>query len=144
MPLFIFRKTMVCGACLTMAINGWLFLSQVFYIPQFYQLVFGYGAIKAGALLLPVTLAQTVMSTLSGLFIKWVGRYRECILVGWAIWAVGLGLFSTLDEHANVGKMVGYAILTGVGVGLTLQPALVAIQSAVDRKSMAVVTSTRK
>ena len=84
------------------------------------------------------------MSTLSGLLIKWTGRFRECILFGWAVWSIGLGLYSTLDEHSSVAKQVGYAILTGVGVGFTLQPALVAIQSVVDRKTMAVVTSARK
>lgn len=52
----------------------------------------------------------------------WVGRYRECILFGWVIWAVGLGLFSTLDENSGVGKQIGYGILTGAGVGNTLQP----------------------
>lgn len=143
-PLHIFKNKMVWGACITMTINGWLFLSQTYYIPQLYQLAYGYGNIKAGALLLPLTVAQTIMSTLSGLVIKWTGRFRECILFGWAMWAIGLGLFSTLNENSNVGKQVGYAILTGVGVGFTLQPALVAIQSAVDRKTMAVVTSTRK
>ena len=40
-------------------INGWLFLSQTFYIPQFYQLAYGYSALKAGALLLPLTVAQS-------------------------------------------------------------------------------------
>jgi hypothetical protein len=50
---------MVNGACLTMAINGWLFLTQIYYILTFYQLVYGYPAIKAGALLLPLTLVQS-------------------------------------------------------------------------------------
>ncbi|KAL4952429.1 hypothetical protein BDW69DRAFT_185462 [Aspergillus filifer] len=85
-----------------------------------------------------------VSSTLSGLIVHWVGRYRECILFGWMIWAVGLGLFSTLDENSGLGKQIGYGILTGVGVGNTLQPALIAIQAGVERKDMAVVTSFRK
>jgi hypothetical protein len=42
-----------------MFINGWNFLVQVYYIPSFYQLVFGYSAVKAGALLLPITLSQS-------------------------------------------------------------------------------------
>lgn len=60
------------------------------------------------------------------------------------MWAVGLGLYSTLDGSAGLGKQVGYAILTGFGVGQTLQPSLVAIQAAVERRDMAVVTGTRK
>ncbi|KAL4759667.1 putative MFS drug transporter [Aspergillus foveolatus] len=121
-PVHIFKSGIVNGACLTMFINGWNFLVQVYYIPSFYQLVFGYSAVRAGAMLLPITLMQTASSTLSGLVVHWIGRYRECILFGWMIWAVGLGLFSTLDEHSGVGKQVGYGILTGVGVGNTLQP----------------------
>ncbi|KAL4733517.1 major facilitator superfamily domain-containing protein [Aspergillus similis] len=142
-PVHIFRSGIVNGACLTMFINGWNFLVQVYYIPSFYQLVFGYSAVRAGAMLLPITLMQTASSTLSGLVVHWIGRYRECILFGWMIWAVGLGLFSTLDEHSGVGKQIGYGILTGVGVGNTLQPALIAIQAGVERRDMAVVTSFR-
>ncbi|KAH1490833.1 hypothetical protein KXV92_007110 [Aspergillus fumigatus] len=140
-PMHIFRSRIVNGACLTMFINGWNFLVQVYYIPTFYQLVFGYSTVKAGAMLLPITLLQTASSTASGLVVHWIGRYRECILFGWTIWAVGLGLFSTLDQSSGLGKQIGYGILTGVGVGNTLQPALIAIQAGVDRRDMAVVTS---
>ncbi|KAF7624015.1 hypothetical protein AFLA_007733 [Aspergillus flavus NRRL3357] len=142
-PMHIFKSRIVNGACLTMFINGWNFLVQVYYIPTFYQLVFGYSTVKAGAMLLPVTLMQTVSSTVSGLVVHWVGRYRECILFGWMIWAVGLGLFSTLNESSGLGKQIGYGLLTGVGVGNTLQPALIAVQAGVERKDMAVVTSFR-
>lgn len=69
---------------------------------------------------------------------------QESIIVGWAIWAIGLGLFSTLNEHSNLGSQIGFAILTGVGVGQTLQPSLIAIQAGVASKEMAVVTGTRK
>ncbi|RMJ28672.1 transporter [Aspergillus sp. HF37] len=142
-PMHIFRSRIVNGACLTMFANGWNFLVQIYYIPAFYQLVFGYSTVKAGAMLLPITLLQTFSSTLSGLIVHWVGRYRECILVGWVIWAIGLGLFSTLDRSSGLGKQIGYGILTGVGVGNTLQPALIAVQAGVGRRDMAVVTSFR-
>ncbi|KAF0323564.1 hypothetical protein GQ607_009245 [Colletotrichum asianum] len=142
-PLDIFRARMTIGACITMAINGWNFVVQVYYIPTFYQLVYNYGATRSGVMLLPITLVQTASSTLSGLIVHWVGRYRECILFGWLCWSVGLGLMSTLDETSGLGKQIGYSLLIGVGVGNTLQPALVAIQAGVPRKDMAVVTSFR-
>lgn len=59
------------------------------------------------------------------------------------MWAVGVGLISTLDESSGLGKQIGYSILAGYGVGQTLQASLVAVQAAVHRKDMAVVTSTR-
>ncbi|KAJ5509180.1 hypothetical protein N7527_011323 [Penicillium freii] len=159
-PMHIFQGRIVNGACLTMFINGWNFLVQVYYIPTFYQLVFGYSTVKAAAMLLPITLMQStnplllgcvavltsftaLSSTGSGLVVHWIGRYRESILFGWIIWAVGLGLFSTLDQHSGLGKQIGYGILTGVGVGNTLQPSLIAVQAGVERRDMAVVTSFR-
>ncbi|KAG9193675.1 hypothetical protein G6011_03710 [Alternaria panax] len=138
----IFTSRVVNGAALTMFVNGWNFLVQVYYIPSFYQLIYGYSAVKSGALLLPITLTQTLFSTLSGLVVHWTGRYRECLLVGWAIWAIGLGLISTLDSP-SLEKQIGYGLLAGLGLGNTLQPSLIAIQAGVERKHMAVVTSTR-
>lgn len=118
----IFKSKIVNGACLTMMINGWNFVMQVYYVPTFYQLVYGYSATKSGALLLPITIVQTVSSTIAGLIVHWIGRYRECILFGWLCWAVGLGLMSTLDEHTGLDKQIGYSILIGIGVGNTMQP----------------------
>jgi hypothetical protein len=62
--------------------------------------------------------------------------------VGWAVWAIGLGLISTLDSP-SLGKQIGYGLLAGLGLGNTLQPSLIAVQAGVERKHMAVVTSTR-
>ena len=141
-----------------MFVNGWNFLTQIYYIPSFYQLVYGYSAVKSGALLLPITLTQSksrkisrscdadrtkaLFSTLSGLIVHKTGRYRECLLVGWAVWAIGLGLISTLDTP-SLGKQIGYGLLAGLGLGNTLQPSLIAMQAGVDRKHMAVVTAFR-
>lgn len=125
-----------------MFINGWNFLVQIYYIPSFYQLVYGYSAVKSGALLLPITLTQTLFSTLSGLVVHKTGRYRECLLIGWAVWAIGLGLISTLSSP-SLGQQIGYGLLAGFGLGNTLQPSLIAVQAGVQRKHMAVVTSFR-
>ncbi|KAJ5734332.1 hypothetical protein N7493_003118 [Penicillium malachiteum] len=142
-PLHIFRTKLVNGSSLSMFIMGWNFLVQIYYIPTFYQLVFNYSTLAAGAMLLPITVTQSVCSTLSGLVVHWIGRYRECILFGWAMWAVGLGLLSTLNQSSGLGKQIGYGILSGVGVGNTLQPALIAIQAGVERRDMAFVTAFR-
>ncbi|KAF3052049.1 hypothetical protein E8E11_005432 [Didymella keratinophila] len=140
--LNIFASKLVNGAVLTMFINGWNFLVQIYYIPSFYQLVYGYSAVKSGALLLPTTLTQTLFSTLSGLVVHKTGRYRECLLIGWAVWAIGLGLISTLSSP-SLGQQIGYGLLAGFGLGNTLQPSLIAVQAGVERKHMAVVTSFR-
>ncbi|KAJ7505632.1 cephamycin export protein cmcT [Mycena galericulata] len=142
-PMYIFKKKIVVGAGITQTINGFLTVVQVFYLPTFYQLAYGYSPVKSGVMLLPLTLIQTVASTGSGLIVTATGRYRELILAGWAIWAVGLGLMATLNESSTLAQQVGYSLLTGIGVGQTFQPSLVAVQGALERKDMAVVTAMR-
>jgi hypothetical protein len=60
------------------------------------------------------------------------------------MWAIGLGLLSTLGPDSTLAQQVGYSVLTGVGVGQTFQPSLVAVQGALERKDMAIVTSLRR
>ncbi|EKM52155.1 uncharacterized protein PHACADRAFT_262666 [Phanerochaete carnosa HHB-10118-sp] len=143
LPLHIFKSSIVVGAAITQFINGFLTMVQVFYLPTFYQMAYGYSATRSGAMLLPLTVVQTFTSTFSGLIITWTGRYREMILIGWAIWAVGLGLLATLKADSPVSRQIGYSILTGFGVGQTFQPSLIAVQGALERKDMAVVTAMR-
>lgn len=57
-PLHIFRTKLVNGSSLSMFIMGWNFLVQIYYIPTFYQLVFNYSTLAAGAMLLPITVTQ--------------------------------------------------------------------------------------
>lgn len=54
-----------------------------------------------------------------------------------------MGLFSTLDGQ-SLGKIIGFGLLCGFGLGNTLQPSLVAVQAGVERKHMAIVTSFRQ
>lgn len=46
-----------------MAVNGWNFLVQVYYIPSFYQIVYGYSAVRSATLLLPITVVQSVWTS---------------------------------------------------------------------------------
>ncbi|KAA1136667.1 hypothetical protein PGTUg99_036856 [Puccinia graminis f. sp. tritici] len=143
MPLRIFKSSIVCGVLVTQAVNGWAALSLSFYLPQFYQLIYGYSPLKSACLLIPITVSQTFTSTLSGLVITWTGNYRVSILSGWAIWTAGLSLISTLDENSNLARQLSYSILTGIGIGCTFQASLIAIQGAVERRDASVVTAAR-
>lgn len=144
---------------MTQAINGFITVVQTFLLPTFYQLAYGYSPVKSGAMVLPITLVMSAFlfspsfpvvicaiaatSSACGFYISSTGRYREPILLGWCIWAVGLGLLSTMDQRTPVSRQIGYSLLTGFGIGQTFQPSLVAVQGAVERKDMAVITSLR-
>lgn len=58
----MFRSRVVNGACLTMFVNGWNSLVQVYYIPTFYRLVYRYSITRSSLLLLSITLVQSKSS----------------------------------------------------------------------------------
>ncbi|CDO72623.1 hypothetical protein BN946_scf184985.g42 [Trametes cinnabarina] len=133
----------VIGVYITMLINGFVFYSALFYLPQYFQVGLGYSAIRSGIFLLPVLVSQTLASFISGQIITWTGRYRATIYVGFGVWAVACGCLSTVTPATPQGLLVFFMLLAGTGAGGTLQTTTVAAQASVSRRDMSVVTAVR-
>ncbi|OCH93462.1 MFS general substrate transporter [Obba rivulosa] len=142
-PMYIFKHVTVTGVYITMFINGVIFYSSLFYLPQFFQVALGYSPIRSGVFLLPVLVSQTLASFISGQIISRTGRYRNIIHSGFTIWAVGCGCLSTVTATTSHGLLVFFMLIAGVGAGQTLQTTTVAAQASVSRKDMSVVTAVR-
>ncbi|KAH8669069.1 putative tetracycline efflux protein [Xylariales sp. PMI_506] len=123
--------------------TGFMFYCNLYYLPQFYQVVHGASPIESGVLLLPLTLSQTIVSFTAGALVSKTGNYQLNLWVGFAIWTIACGLLSTVSPTISNAKLVGYQILSGVGAGQTFQTSLIAIQASVKRSEMAVATGTR-
>ena len=52
------------------------------------------------------------------------GHYNPCIIGGFALWTVGLGLQTTFSPDISLGKIIGYLIIEGFGIGLTFQTSI--------------------
>ncbi|KIJ39864.1 hypothetical protein M422DRAFT_230422 [Sphaerobolus stellatus SS14] len=142
-PMRIFRHATVCGVCITIFINGFIFWTSLFYLPQFFQTVVGYSPIRSGIFILPILIGQTVTSFLVGVLISKTGRYRAIVYSGFGLWAIGCGCLSTLNVKSSKAVQVVFMLLSGIGAGQTLQTTTVAVQASVARKDMSVVTAVR-
>jgi hypothetical protein len=111
--------------------------------PSFFQVVSNYTPISAGLTLIPITVTTALMSAAAGFTVSVLGRYRELIILGWACWSVGLGLLSLLKADSSIGELIGFGVLTGIGVGNTLAISLIALQSSVRKEDMAATTAMR-
>ncbi|GAA5828326.1 hypothetical protein JCM11251_006199 [Rhodosporidiobolus azoricus] len=140
-PPFIFKNRTVAAIFLTTFFSGATILVQL--LPQFFQVVQGVSAIRSGVLIIPQLVMTTVFVAMSGQLVSRTGEYKVFICVGYALWTVGLGLLSTLDQNSSTAKIVGFQLLNGAGQGQTLQTSMVAAQAAVARSEMSVVTSVR-
>ncbi|KDQ56248.1 hypothetical protein JAAARDRAFT_132785 [Jaapia argillacea MUCL 33604] len=142
-PMYIFKHVTVAGVYITMFVNGFVFYSSLFYLPQFFQIGLGYSPIRSGVFLLPVLVSQTCASFITGVIVSKTGRYRTIIHSGFSVWAVGCGCLSTVTPSSPKALLVFFMLLSGVGAGQTLQTTTVAAQASVSRKDMSVVTAVR-
>ncbi|RKF62436.1 Efflux pump dotC [Erysiphe neolycopersici] len=139
----MFNSRMVQATTVTTFTCGWNYFVQIFFIPSFYQLAYGYTPLRAAAMLLPIVVVQTVSSTLGGLIVTWRGRYRESLIFGYVLWCIGLGLHSSLCSSTGLAVQLIYGSLLGFGAGHTFQPSLIAMQAAVGKENLAVITGVR-
>ncbi|KAH8673390.1 major facilitator superfamily domain-containing protein [Xylariales sp. PMI_506] len=141
--LHMFKNTHISTCIFTSFLTGFMTFVNLYYLPQFYQVARGDSALESGILILPLILTQIVTSFTSGFLVSKWACYRINLVVGYGLWTIGSGLFTTVTPSTSSGKLVAFQILTGLGSGQTLQTTLVAIQAAVERHEMAVITGAR-
>ncbi|KAF8991171.1 major facilitator superfamily domain-containing protein [Cyathus striatus] len=142
-PMYIFKHSTVSGVYITMFINGFVYFSSIYYIPQFFQVVLGNDPLRSGTFLIPLLVSQMFVSWIAGLIVSRTGRYRIIIHTGFSLWSIACGLISTITQKSPKALLVVYMLLAGMGAGQTLQTTTVAAQASVERKDMSVVTAFR-
>ncbi|KAL1742627.1 major facilitator superfamily domain-containing protein [Schizophyllum fasciatum] len=139
--LFTYRTT-----CLVFCMNlffGMVYYGNIYFLPIYYQKLRGFSELKSAALLLPLLLIQSFSGVLNGQITMRTGGVKPQILCGFALWLIGSGLESTFARGTSVGRIVGFLLIQGVGIGGTLQTTLVAAQAGAPGKDRAVVTGAR-
>jgi hypothetical protein len=69
------------------------------------------------------------------------GIFNPFLLIGPAIAAVGSGLLMLLNENSYAGDWIGYQILLGIGVGLSMTIPLMLAQVVVGPKDVPTATA---
>ncbi|RUS14650.1 MFS general substrate transporter, partial [Endogone sp. FLAS-F59071] len=142
-PGHVFKIPTLLAVFATTFLTGVIFFGEIYFLPIYFQVVQGVSAVGSGLHILPLLLGQVVCSNLTGFLTSFTGHYRWTLIAGFAVMTVGAGLISTLDEHSSTVEQVFYLLIIGMGTGATMQNTLIAAQSAVEKKDMAVVTAIR-
>ena len=106
------------------------------------QVVKGYSASDAGIKLIPLMLGILTMSIFSGKSITKHGHYKRFPIAGTAIMTIGLLLMTRLQIDTPYWQVAINAVLIGMGLGLSMQTIVIALQNAVDMRDMGVATSS--
>ncbi|KAI4156057.1 MAG: hypothetical protein LQ340_000568 [Diploschistes diacapsis] len=117
------------------------FFLLLYYLPIYFQSVDGVSPAQSGVRNIPLLVAASILSILSGNAIGALGYYQPFLIGGSALTTIGAGLIYTLDIGTGTGKWIGYQIITGVGIGLAIQTAVIVGQASVEAADLSTVTA---
>ena len=102
------------------------------FLGQYFQVARGYAPTEAGLLTLPLVGGLMIASTVSGQLISRYGRWKGFLVAGAILTTTGLSLLSTMDHTTSIPLLGVYLAVLGLGVGLSMQNLVLAVQNTVD------------
>jgi EmrB/QacA subfamily drug resistance transporter len=139
-PLRLFRHRMMIAAVTTGFLSGMAMFGTLSFVPLFLQGVTHHSATRAGLVLTPFVLGWVVMSIVSARLVLRIG-YRVVVTAGMMSLTISFLLLTRWDANLTTLVAVRDAIFGGMGMGLSMVPMLIAVQSAVPRADLGVATS---
>lgn len=141
-PLVLFSDKSGVASFLVCFCHGFIFLGQSYYLPLYFQGVLGASPVMSGVYLLPLVVSISIFAALTGVFIQRTGKYIPAMWVGLILLTLGVGLLISLDSTPNWGKIIGFQLITGAGVGLNFEGPLLALQAVVGAENTATATAS--
>jgi EmrB/QacA subfamily drug resistance transporter len=139
-PLHLFGRRMVLAAAVTGFLAGMAMFGAISFVPLYLQVVGGMSATAAGVVLIPFVLGWVAMSITSARLVLRIG-YRIVVVVGMMCLTVGFLLLSQWSASLTLGLAMRDALVGGIGMGLTMVPMLIAVQSTVTRADLGAATA---
>lgn len=140
LPLSLFRHRVIAVSCAAAAMAGTVLFGVTSFVPLFLQGVQGNSAFAAGMLLMPMSIAWPVASTLSGRFILRLG-YRFSAVLGMVLVLSGTALLLFLNPGTPPWYTAGALVLVGLGMGFSTSAFIISVQNSVDWGQRGVATA---
>ncbi|MBV9524243.1 MAG: MFS transporter [Candidatus Dormibacteraeota bacterium] len=140
-PMRLLRNSVFRNASAVGFIVGFGLFGAVVFLPQYMQVVRGFGATNSGLLMVPLMGGVLLTSIVSGQLISRTGRYKVFPIAGTALMALGLFLLSTMRADTPIALTLVYMIVLGAGLGMVMQVLIVISQNAVEYRDLGTATS---
>ncbi|KAI2640361.1 putative efflux pump [Hypomontagnella submonticulosa] len=139
-PRIMKNRTVWASSLFAFGIGSGFFI-MVYYIPIWFQTVQGVSAVDSGIRNLPMLISVVVFAMGAGALVTIFGYYAPFMILGTVLMSIGGGLLSTWKPDTATGTWIGYQILFGAGVGMSMQQPLMAVQTVLDIKDVPTGTS---
>ncbi|MFG2052585.1 MDR family MFS transporter [Micromonospora sp. NPDC048930] len=141
-PLDIVRERTTALAILGSLAVGMAMFGGAVFLGQYFQIGRGYSPTEAGLLTIPMMAGVLLSSIVAGRLITASGRIKPYIVAGSIILVAGFALLGTIDHETSL-VLVGAAMfIVGVGVGMTMQNLVLAVQNTVALKDIGAASSS--
>ncbi|KAK7723643.1 hypothetical protein SLS57_004457 [Botryosphaeria dothidea] len=124
-------------------VSGVVYYTDLYYLPLYYQIILDKSPLLSGVLILPLILGFSFASATGGFAISRLGRTNPVIRAGYVLWTAGAGGRIAFGPRTSVGVVVGCLVVEGVGLGLSMQPVMIALLCNTRKEDRAVVTGLR-
>ena len=141
LPLHLFRERLFAVSITHGALTGWAMFGSISFVPLFVQAVLGTSATRAGITIAPMLLGWVLSSIVGTRLLLRVG-YRKLVMAGTIALAIGAFFMSRIGVDTSQTSLMIFVALMGIGMGLSIPPFLIAVQTSVERRYLGTATST--
>jgi len=141
-PLRLFRDRTVALATLASLFVGVAMFGASVFLSQYFQIARGDSPTKAGLMTLPMIGGLFIASTISGKIITSTGRWKRFLVAGAFLVTVGFALMGTARAETPYWRLAIFMALIGVGIGMTMQNLVLAVQNTVKVSELGTSSST--
>ena len=138
--LSLVRLPAVSSGIALNAVTGIMLFAVTTFVPPFMQGVQRRLPIEAGLIVSTTSLGWSAGSIFMSVAMIRLGPRRSA-LIGTTAWGIGAGLLTLLEPASPLAQAVAAVVLIGFGMGLTLNPVLVSVQSVVSWSRRGIATS---
>ncbi|KAF9087933.1 hypothetical protein BGX23_007738 [Mortierella sp. AD031] len=142
LPIHLFKIHNVAVTYGLLFFSGMAFFGIIFYLPVYFQVVKKESATIGGLEVVPFVVGIVITSVGSGIWVLKKGTFAFFPALGNAVFTIGAGLCVLFKEDTPRVASIFILMCCGLGMGLTMQAATLAVQSSVKPKYMATVTAS--
>ncbi|MGH3662953.1 MAG: MDR family MFS transporter [Micromonosporaceae bacterium] len=141
LPLRLFRKRVFALGNAGVFVFGLAMFGSIIFVPMYLQVVKGTSPTASGLLMVPMMVGVIATSIISGRVISRVGRYKWVTVAGAVMMTLGMLLFTQLHVSTSLWTAFGFMVVLGIGLGLSMQSMILAVQNSLELKDMGAGTS---
>ena len=142
LPLRIFRDRVFSVTSVVAFLTGMVMFGGMVLMPLYLQIVKEQSPTRAGMTMIAFMAGLMFTSLAVGRLMQRTGRYRIYPILGTATLFVGFVLMSTLTVATSVTEVMAYMVVVGIGLGLTMQMLVIAVQNSLPPQDMGLSTSS--